>query len=143
MKCAHSTVEHFDLKNPLKDKHKELVCDKSDKYLNKGEMDFVNHIGKFEDFCQLHQVEKSYGSMCKEKMYSKFSTDLYRKPTDKPKALLPPSCHPGHKCKNIVYSMAFRLMRICSEETTFLKRKLELKYKYLIPRGYKSGNTDF
>ena len=44
------------------------------------------------------------------------STDLYRKETDKPSALLPSSAHPGHITKNIVYSMDFRLLRICSFE---------------------------
>ena len=39
--------------------------------------------------------------------------------------------------------MSFRLMRICSEESTFLKRQQELKYRYLIPRGYKDKNVDF
>ena len=46
----------------------------------------------------------------------KFQTDLYRKPTDKPRALLPSSAHPTHIPSNIVYSMAFRLVRICSSE---------------------------
>ena len=31
------------------------------------------------------------------------STDLYRKETDKPSALLPSSAHPGHITKNIVF----------------------------------------
>ena len=46
----------------------------------------------------------------------KISTDLFRKETDKPTALLPSSAHPGHITSNIVYSMAFRILRICSEE---------------------------
>ena len=52
----------------------------------------------------------------------KFETDLFRKETSKPRALLPSSAHPGHITYNIVYSMAFRLLRICSEESTFEKR---------------------
>ena len=65
-------------------------------------------------------------------------TDLYRKPTDKPRALLPSSAHPTHITSNIVYSMAFRLLRICSQEENFKKRLRELKEDFLIPRGYKS-----
>ena len=42
----------------------------------------------------------------------KIETDLYRKPTDKPRALLPSSAHPAHITTNIIYSMAFRLIRI-------------------------------
>ena len=38
----------------------------------------------------------------------KITTDLYRKETDKPTALLPSSAHPGHIAKNIVYSMGFQ-----------------------------------
>ena len=41
-------------------------------------------------------------------------TDLYRKPTDKVQYLLPTSCHPKHIFKNIPYSLALRLVRICS-----------------------------
>ena len=37
-------------------------------------------------------------------------TDLYRKPTDKPRALLPSSAHPTHIQQNIIHSMAFRLL---------------------------------
>ena len=51
----------------------------------------------------------------------KISTDLFRKETSKPTALLPSSAHPGHIIHNIVYSMAFRLVRICSSEE-ILKR---------------------
>ena len=49
----------------------------------------------------------------------KIATDLYRKDTAKPRALLPSSAHPGHITSNIVYSMAFRLIRICSIEENF------------------------
>ena len=69
-------------------------------------------------------------------------TDLYRKPTDKPRALLPSSAHPTHIPSNIVYSMAFRLIRICSSEENFEKRLTELKEEFLIPRGYKPKIID-
>ena len=63
-------------------------------------------------------------------------TDLFRKETSKPTALLPSSAHPGHITSNIIYSMAFRLLRICSEEENFHKRLTELKTNFLIPRNY-------
>ena len=69
-------------------------------------------------------------------------TDLYRKETSKPNALLPSSAHPGHIFSNIVYSMAFRLMRICSEEDIFEKRLMELKNDFLLPRNYHSKIID-
>ena len=72
----------------------------------------------------------------------KFVTDLYRKPTDKPRALLPSSAHPNHITTNIIYLMAFRILRICSDEENFNKRLIELKEEFLMPRGYKSQIID-
>ena len=46
-------------------------------------------------------------------------TDLYTKPTDTHQYLLPTSCHPKHCCKNIPYSLALRLRRICSDSNMF------------------------
>ena len=66
-------------------------------------------------------------------------TDLYRKETERPRALLPSSCHPNHITKNNIYGMAFRLLRICSSESIFESRLFELKKEYLIPRGYKNN----
>ena len=53
-------------------------------------------------------------------------TDLYTKPTDTHQYLLPTSCHPKHCCKNIPYSLALRLRRICSDSNTFELRAKEL-----------------
>ena len=66
----------------------------------------------------------------------KIVTDLFRKDTSKPRALLPSSAYPGHITPNIVYSMAFILIRICSTEEKFEGRLLELKNNFLIPRNY-------
>ena len=66
----------------------------------------------------------------------KICTDLFRKDTAKPRALLPSSAHPGHVTHNIVYSMAFRLLRICSSEDNFEICLQELKSDFLIPRNY-------
>ena len=73
---------------------------------------------------------------------SRIQTDLYRKETSKPRALLPSSAHPGHITPNIVYSMAFRLLRICSTESIFQERLEELKQDFLIPRNYHSKIID-
>ena len=73
---------------------------------------------------------------------SKIQTDLYRKETSKPQALLPSSAHPGHVTPNIVYSMAFRLLRICSREVIFEERLEELKENFLIPRNYNPKMID-
>ena len=54
-------------------------------------------------------------------------TDLYRKPTDRCQYLLPSSCHPSHVTKNIPYSLALRLVRICSQPSDLQKRLAELK----------------
>jgi hypothetical protein len=69
-------------------------------------------------------------------------TDLNRKETDKPTALLQSSPHPGHITPNIVHSMAFRLLRICSTAESFEFRLNELKNNFLIPRGYKPKIVD-
>ena len=54
-------------------------------------------------------------------------TDLYRKETDKIQYLLPSSCHPSHIFKNVPYSLALRLVRICSDKSDLEKRLEELK----------------
>ena len=43
-----------------------------------------------------------------------FDVDLYTKPTDTHQYLLPSSCHPKHCRRNVPYSLALRIRRICS-----------------------------
>ena len=62
-------------------------------------------------------------------------TDLYRKETTRCQYLLPSSCHPGHITKNIPYSLAYRLLRICSAREKFMQRLEELR-KDLMSRSY-------
>ena len=62
--------------------------------------------------------------MKSEMTRGKINTDLFRKHTDKPRALLPSSAHPSHITTNIIYSMAFRLLRICNKEEDFEKNYL-------------------
>ena len=57
---------------------------------------------------------------------NKIQTDLYKKPTYRPTTLIPSSAHPKHIPPNIIYSMLFRLMRICSTEDLFINRYKEL-----------------
>ena len=63
-------------------------------------------------------------------------TDLYTKPNTKCQYLLPSSNHPSHVTKNIPYSLAFRLRRICSTEERFNIRLGELR-DLLLERGYR------
>ena len=62
-------------------------------------------------------------------------TDLYRKPTHSPQYLLPSSTHPPHCVKNIPFSLAYRIRRICSDNLTFEMRLDELK-QMLLNRNY-------
>ena len=72
----------------------------------------------------------------------KITTDLYRKETSKPSALLHSSAHPNHITANIAYSLAFILLRICSDEELFETRLKELRNNFLIPRNYKAKMID-
>ena len=49
--------------------------------------------------------------------------------------MLPSSCHPGHITRNIPYSLAYRLLRICSDPCDFCKRLEELRQD-LLSRNY-------
>ena len=53
--------------------------------------------------------------------------DLYRKPTDRNRYLLPDSCHPYSNIENIPLSLAICITRICTEPETRDIRYLELK----------------
>ena len=68
----------------------------------------------------------------------KITADLYRKPTDKNQYLLTSSCHPAHVTNNIPFSLALRIVRICTNQDTRDIRLEELK-NLLLSRGYKSG----
>jgi hypothetical protein len=68
----------------------------------------------------------------------KVDVDLYRKPTDRNQYLLTSSCHPGHVARNIPYSLALRIVRICTEPANRDIRLGELK-ELLLDRDYKAG----
>ena len=65
----------------------------------------------------------------------KIDTDLYRKPTDRNQYLLPSSCHPTDCIKNIPFSLALRIVKICSNVENRNKRLEELK-QMLLEREY-------
>ena len=64
--------------------------------------------------------------------------DLYRKPTDRNQYLLTSSYHPAHVTTNIPYSLAPRIVRICTNSETRDIRLQELK-DLLLARNYKAG----
>ena len=68
-------------------------------------------------------------------------TDLYRKDTDRNQYLLPSSCHPAHVTQNIPFSLALRIVRICSFKEDREKRFLELK-NLLLSRDYRPKIID-
>ena len=57
----------------------------------------------------------------------KIIVDLYRKPTDRNQYLLTILCHPAHVTKNFPYSLALRIVRICSLAEDRDKRLAELR----------------
>lgn len=71
----------------------------------------------------------------------KIRTDLFRKETNRCQYLLPSSCHPSHICKNIPYSLCYRLVRICSERDALESRFKELK-DFLMSRNYNAKIID-
>lgn len=74
-------------------------------------------------------------------MNNRIVVDLYKKPTDRCQYLLTSSCHPPHITENIPYSLAYRIVRICSEMETRDKRLAELK-TMLLSRNYKAKIID-
>ena len=65
----------------------------------------------------------------------KLQTDLFSKKTDTFNYLHWGSCHPHHTKQSIPYSLAFRLIRICSTEETLTSRLKQLT-THLKRRGY-------
>jgi len=72
---------------------------------------------------------------------SQLVKDLYSKQTDSHQYLPQTSCHPRHCCKDIPYSLALRIRRICSQEAHYERRTHELS-SHLCRCGYKSKNVD-
>ena len=71
----------------------------------------------------------------------KIETDLYRKPTDRNQYLLPSSCHPSDCIRNIPFSLALRIVKICSNMEKRNNRLEELK-QMLMEREYDESVVD-
>jgi hypothetical protein len=67
--------------------------------------------------------------------------DLYRKKTDRNQYLLPQSCHPKSTTANIPFSLALRIIRICTSPENRDKRLNEMKQR-LLSRGYSGRPID-
>ena len=61
---------------------------------------------------------------------------FHTRPTDAHQDLLPSSCHPKHCSRNVLYSLALHIRRICSNADIFESRTTEL-LDQLRRRGYK------
>ena len=112
-------------------------------------LEFFNYLNSYHPTIKFdpaqHNSEENSCEFLDLKIFikdGKIQTDLFRKQTAKPTALLPSSAHPGHVTSNIIYSMAFRLLRICSDEEYFENRLSELKSEFLLPRNYHSKVID-
>ena len=68
-------------------------------------------------------------------------TSLFEKPCRVVAYLLPSSCHPGFICRNIPYSLAYRLVRIESTQEG-LERNLDKLKEELLSRGYSRGSVE-
>ena len=74
-------------------------------------------------------------------MDGKIVTDLFRKKCDRNQYLLTSSCHPVQCTENIPFSLALRIIRICSENKNRDERLGELK-QLLLDREYREGMID-
>ena len=72
---------------------------------------------------------------------NKIIVDLYKKPTDRNMYLLTSSAHPTHVTSNIPFSLALRIVRICSEPESRDLRLSELR-EMLLDRNYKKRIID-
>ena len=89
--------------------------------------ELIAHPGLLDTLCKLEN--------------GKIVTDLYRKETDRNQYLLTSSCHPAHVTENIPFSLALRIVRICTHPEDREKRFSELK-TLLLSREYKAGCID-
>ena len=67
-------------------------------------------------------------------------TSLFEKPCRVVSYLLPSSCHPGFICRNIPYSLAYRLVRIESTQEGLQRNLVKLRQE-LVNRGYREGSV--
>ena len=67
--------------------------------------------------CQPQQSIQFLDRSCKKKE-GRIIVDLYRKPTDRNQYMLTSSCHPTSQTENIPFSLAMRIVRVCTEPDT-------------------------
>ena len=72
---------------------------------------------------------------------NKLETDLFSKPTNAHLYLHYSSCHPRHTKNSLPFSLAYRLLRICSTDNFLTKRLNELR-QFLLNRHYKPKIID-
>ena len=65
----------------------------------------------------------------------KIDIDLFKKETDRNRYLLPESCHPKQTTKSIPFSLAMRIVRICTNKNVRDWRLKQLKH-LLLARNY-------
>ena len=107
-------------------------------------LDFIDYLNNFHPYLKF---KASYDFVNKSVVFLDtvisitddgfIKTDLYVKPGRKCNYLLPSSCHPSHICKNIPFSLALRLKRICSDANDFVKQ-LDVLKNTLLSRGYRN-----
>lgn len=103
--------------------------------------EFLNHLNKqhqFIKFTVTYDAETKtipFLDMSVKIENGQIVTDLYTKPTARNQYLMPSSCHPLHITKNIPYSLAYRILRICTYRESF-KNHLEALRQNLIVREY-------
>ena len=90
--------------------------------------------------CEVQDTIPFLDTQCKIEN-GRIETDLYRKPTDRNQYLLTSSCSPSTCIENIPYSLALRIVRICSKPEWREKRFEELK-DLLLSRSYRPGLVD-
>ena len=93
---------------------------------------------KFTSSCKFEERSTTFLNLTVNITGNTIITDLYRKQTDRVQYLLPSSCHPAHTFKNIPFSLALRLVRICSRKEDLDKRFDELRSMLKI-RKYNSN----
>ena len=90
--------------------------------------------------CEVQETIQFLDTQCKIEN-GRIETDLYRKPTDRNQYLLTNSCSPATCIENIPFSLALRIVRICSKPDWREQRFQELK-DLLLARSYRPGLVD-
>ena len=107
--------------------------------------DFIEYVNNYHSTikftCEFSTSKIPFLDVMVHLVNQTLQTDLYSKPTDAHQYLHWSSCHPIHTRKGLVYSLAYRLRRICSTPE-FLKNRLSELKQFLLARGYKSKVID-